>query len=109
MAMGIGAALAMPIASLLMHRFDPRKVFACGVLGIAFSFYQLMRFNLQVGYWDIFLAAVHPRCFDRLSCCAAHGSDHGFHFQGEDGERHKLVQHDAEHRRELAFPWWAPC
>jgi DHA2 family multidrug resistance protein len=54
MAMGIGAALAMPIASLLMHRFDPRKVFACGVLGIAFSFYQLMRFNLQVGYWDIF-------------------------------------------------------
>jgi len=37
-----------------VSRFDPRKVFACGVLGIAFSFYQLMRFNLQVGYWDIF-------------------------------------------------------
>jgi DHA2 family multidrug resistance protein len=54
MAVGLGAALAMPIASLLVSRFDPRKVFACGVLGFAFSFYQLMSFNLQVGYWDVF-------------------------------------------------------
>ena len=53
-AMGIGAALAMPIASFLVTRFDPRKVFVCGVLGFVFSFYQLMGFNLEIGFWDVF-------------------------------------------------------
>ena len=53
-AMGLGAALAMPIASSLVSRFDPRKVFVCGVLGFALSFYQLMNFSLAVGYWDVF-------------------------------------------------------
>jgi DHA2 family multidrug resistance protein len=53
-AMGIGAALAMPIASILVARFDPRKVFVCGVLGFVFSFYRLMGFNLEIGFWDVF-------------------------------------------------------
>ena len=53
-AMGIGAALAMPIASFLVTRFDPRKVFVCGVLGFVFSFYRLMGFNLEIGFWDVF-------------------------------------------------------
>jgi DHA2 family multidrug resistance protein len=53
-AMGIGAALAMPIASVLVTRFDPRKVFVCGVLGFVFSFYRLMGFNLEIGFWDVF-------------------------------------------------------
>ena len=53
-AMGLGAALAMPVASFLVSRFDPRKVFVCGVLGFAFSFYRLMGFNLNVGFWDVF-------------------------------------------------------
>ena len=53
-AMGLGAALAMPVASLLVSRFDPRKVFVWGVLGLAVSFYQLMGFNLKIGFWDIF-------------------------------------------------------
>jgi len=44
----------MPVASSLVSRFDPRKVFVCGVLGCAFSFHQLMGFNLNVGFWDVF-------------------------------------------------------
>ena len=30
---GVGRALSMPLASFLVNRFDPRKVFVCGVLG----------------------------------------------------------------------------
>ena len=44
----------MPVASLLVSRFDPRKVFVCGVLGFVFSFYWLMGFNLEIGFWDVF-------------------------------------------------------
>ena len=54
LAVGLGAAFAMPVASLLTSRFDPRKVCACGVLGLGLSYYQLMGFNLRVGYWDLF-------------------------------------------------------
>jgi DHA2 family multidrug resistance protein len=53
-AMGLGAAFAMPMASVLVSRFDPRKVFVCGVLGFALSFYQLMGFNLKIGFWGVF-------------------------------------------------------
>jgi DHA2 family multidrug resistance protein len=53
-AMGLGAAFAMPVASVLVSKFDPRKVFVGGVVGFALSFYQLMGFNLSVGFWDIF-------------------------------------------------------
>jgi DHA2 family multidrug resistance protein len=46
----------MPVASSLVSRFDPRKVFVCGVLTSSFSFYRLMGFNSSVGYWDVFWA-----------------------------------------------------
>jgi DHA2 family multidrug resistance protein len=46
----------MPVASSLVSRFDPRKVFVCGVLISSFSFYRFMGFNLNVGYWDVFWA-----------------------------------------------------
>jgi DHA2 family multidrug resistance protein len=54
LAVGLGAAFAMPIASALVSRFDPRKVCVCGALGLALSLYQLMGFNLGIGYWDLF-------------------------------------------------------
>ena len=54
LALGLGAALSMPVASSLVSRFDPRKVFVCGILTFSFSFYRLMGFNLNVGYWDVF-------------------------------------------------------
>ncbi len=55
-ALGLGAALSMPVASSLVSRFDPRKVLVCGILIFSFSFYRLMGFNLNVGYWDVFWA-----------------------------------------------------
>ncbi len=54
LAIGLGAACAMPVAAALTSRFDPRKVCLGGVLGLSLSLYQLMGFNLRVGYWDIF-------------------------------------------------------
>ena len=54
LAVGLGAAFAMPLASALVSRFDPRKVCVCGVLGLTLSYYQLMGFNLSIGYWDLF-------------------------------------------------------
>jgi DHA2 family multidrug resistance protein len=53
-ALGLGGFISMPLASFLLTRFDPRKVFVCGVLGFAVSFHELMGFNLEVGFWDIF-------------------------------------------------------
>ena len=53
-AMGLGGIISMPLASTLMNWIDPRKVFVCGVLGFVLSFYQLMGFNLTVGFWDVF-------------------------------------------------------
>ncbi|MGA9059841.1 MAG: DHA2 family efflux MFS transporter permease subunit [Terriglobia bacterium] len=53
-AMGLGAALSMPVASFLVSRFDPRKVFVGGILISSFSFYRLMGFNLEIGFWDVF-------------------------------------------------------
>jgi MFS transporter, DHA2 family, multidrug resistance protein len=54
LAIGLGAASAIPIASALVSRFDPRKVCVGGALGLCLSFYQLMGFNLRIGYWDLF-------------------------------------------------------
>ncbi len=56
LALGLGAALSMPVAATLVNRFDPRKVCVGGVLTFSFSFYRLMGFNLNVGYWDVFWA-----------------------------------------------------
>jgi DHA2 family multidrug resistance protein len=42
------------VASTLVARFDPRKVFVGGVVMFALSFYQLMGFNLNVSFWDVF-------------------------------------------------------
>jgi DHA2 family multidrug resistance protein len=53
-ALGLGCVFSMPAASVLVARFDPRKVFAWGVVGFAISFYRLMGFNLLIGFWDIF-------------------------------------------------------
>ena len=55
-AIGLGVGLSMPVAASLVNRFDPRKVSVCGVLIFSFSFYRLMGFNLNVGYWDVFWA-----------------------------------------------------
>jgi len=51
---GLGSFLAMPLVGTVLSRFDPRKVLALGLIGSAWTLYQLSNLNLQAGYWDIF-------------------------------------------------------
>ena len=64
-----------------------------------FSFYQLMGFNLKVGFWDVFWPQFLQGLSLGLVFVPLTVADHGCHPQRKDGERHGLVQHDAEHRR----------
>ena len=47
-------ALAMPIAGRFYNRLGPRKLIVAGLLINVFSFWQLSRLSLDVGFWDIF-------------------------------------------------------
>ncbi|MGO8736330.1 MAG: DHA2 family efflux MFS transporter permease subunit [Terriglobia bacterium] len=53
-AMGLGGIISMPVASFLISKIDPRKVFVGGILTFSFSFYLLMGFNLDVTFWNVF-------------------------------------------------------
>jgi DHA2 family multidrug resistance protein len=51
---GLGSFVAMPIVGVIMARFDPRKLLALGLLGGAFTLFQLSGLSLDAGYWEIF-------------------------------------------------------
>ena len=51
---GLGSFVMMPLTGVLVSRFDPRKLLGIGVLGAAFSMWQLSGINLNAGYWEIF-------------------------------------------------------
>ena len=51
---GLGSFLMMPVVGTVLNRFDPRKILALGMVGTAYSLYQLGQLNLSAGYWDIF-------------------------------------------------------
>jgi MFS transporter, DHA2 family, multidrug resistance protein len=51
---GLGSFLMMPVVGTVLGRFDPRKVLAVGLVGAAWTLYQLGNLNLNAGYWDIF-------------------------------------------------------
>jgi DHA2 family multidrug resistance protein len=51
---GLGSFLMMPLVGTVLSRFDPRKVLAVGLVGAAWTLYQLGNLNLNAGYWDIF-------------------------------------------------------
>ncbi|MBZ5553779.1 MAG: DHA2 family efflux MFS transporter permease subunit [Acidobacteriia bacterium] len=51
---GLGSFIAMPVVGAIMSRFDPRKLLAFGLIGAAFTLFQLSWLNLNTGYWDIF-------------------------------------------------------
>ncbi len=51
---GLGSFLMMPVVGTVLTRFDPRKVLAVGLVGAAWTLYQLGQLNLNAGYWDIF-------------------------------------------------------
>jgi DHA2 family multidrug resistance protein len=51
---GLGSFLMMPVVGTVLGRFDPRKVLAVGLVGAAWTLYDLSLLNLNAGYWDIF-------------------------------------------------------
>jgi len=54
----LAMAVTMPLAGRLYNRIGPRLLVGAGMLVSGFSFWQLSRLNLQVGYWDLFWAQV---------------------------------------------------
>lgn len=54
----LAMAFTMPVAGRLYNRTGPRFLVGAGMLVSGFSFWQLSRLNLQVGYWDLFTAQV---------------------------------------------------
>lgn len=48
-------AVTMPLAGRLYNRWGPRLLVGVGMVVSGFSFWQLSRLNLGVGFWDIFL------------------------------------------------------
>jgi DHA2 family multidrug resistance protein len=51
----IAMAFTMPITGRLYNRCGPRLLVGIGMLVSGFSFWQLSRLNLGVGFWDIFV------------------------------------------------------
>jgi DHA2 family multidrug resistance protein len=51
---GLGSFLMMPLTGILVSKFDARKLLGIGVVGAAFSMWQLSGINLNAGYWEIF-------------------------------------------------------
>jgi len=51
---GIGSFIGMTVIGRIMHKFDPRKFLAIGLLVGAATLYQLSTLSLDAGYWDFF-------------------------------------------------------
>jgi len=54
----LAMAATMPLAGRIYNRFGPRLLVGVGMLVSGYSFWMLSRLNLQVGYWDLFMAQV---------------------------------------------------
>lgn len=51
---GFGSFIGMSIVGRILHRFDPRKFLALGLVIGSGTLFQLSRLNLDAGYWDFF-------------------------------------------------------
>jgi DHA2 family multidrug resistance protein len=51
---GIGSFVGMTVIGRVVHKYDPRKFLATGLLVGAGTLFQLSRLNLNAGYWDFF-------------------------------------------------------
>lgn len=52
----LAMAVAMPLAGRFYNKIGPRSLIGFGLLVSAYSFYDLSRMSLDVGYWDIFIS-----------------------------------------------------
>jgi DHA2 family multidrug resistance protein len=60
---GLGSFIAMPVAGIIMSKFDPRKMLMLGMIVTGFTLFQISRLSLSAGYWDFFW----PQLFMGLS------------------------------------------
>src|SRR5260370_16563915 len=51
---GLGSFIAMPVAGIIMSKFDPRKMLTVGMIVCGLTLFQISRLNLNAGYWDFF-------------------------------------------------------
>jgi DHA2 family multidrug resistance protein len=51
---GLGSFIAMPLAGIIMSKFDPRKMLSVGLVVCGFTLFQFSRLSLSAGYWDFF-------------------------------------------------------
>ena len=96
---GIGSFIGSPIIGVLGSRIDNRKLLCAGFLGFAVCAFLF-------GSVDLDHRTVHPadphhphRLCAQLRLRAAGHHDHFHHLQQRDGQRHRPLQHAAQHRR----------
>src|ERR1700676_3645100 len=60
---GLGSFIALPVAGIIMAKFDPRKMLTVGMIVCGLTLFQISRLSLSAGYWDFFW----PQLFMGLS------------------------------------------
>jgi DHA2 family multidrug resistance protein len=55
----LAMAVTMPVAGRLYNRIGPRSMAFLGILVCGFSFWELSRLSLDVGFWDIFIPQLY--------------------------------------------------
>src|ERR1700721_2089495 len=51
---GLGSFIAMPVAGIIMAKFDPRKMLTAGLIVCGWTLFQFSRLSLSAGFWDFF-------------------------------------------------------
>jgi MFS transporter, DHA2 family, multidrug resistance protein len=51
---GLGSFIAMPLAGIMIAKFDSRKMLTVGMIFCGFTLFQISRLSLSAGYWDFF-------------------------------------------------------
>jgi DHA2 family multidrug resistance protein len=51
---GLGSFIAMPVAGIIIAKFDPRKMLTAGLIVCGWTLFQFSRLSLSAGFWDFF-------------------------------------------------------
>ena len=96
---GIGSFIGSPVVGILGSRIDNRKLLCAGFTRL----WHLRAYfwHGESGYWPLHAAdSHHPhRLCAELCLCAAGHHGHLHHSARGDGQRHRPLQHAAQHRR----------
>ena len=96
---GIGSFIGSPIIGILGSRIDNRKLLCAGFLGFAVCAFIFGTVNLDIGPYTLLIPITAHRLRAELRLCAAGHHGHLHHLPERDGQRHRPLQHAAQHRR----------